>query len=440
MLNILSAFAEFERDLIRRRTRSGRLAVWKNNVKTIGSLPFGYARPDKEIIILKDKEKIYHDIVSLYLDQGYSIRDIAIKLKGEGIPSPSGKSPNWYGKTINDILKNPAYTGEAIQNRFKTNLYSGKSGQQYYGSSRDPKPEDEWIPMTFPQLISKERFDQIQARIEEQKRKPKKRHYGYEDHFLVDSLLYCGHCGARVRKQFTPTANFHYCCYWYSASPKDLEIFNRKKCPLHYHNAENIDYLIFYYVSELMADPQKFSTDWFKQSDIDELNVKCGNLRNRHKELLEILSNKFNRICSVKDPELKNRLQVEIDKEEEEYKINKRNLQIAEFELKSLDYKVNHLEEYQKRMKGSRRLQFSTYFKTKNQFQGFIFQLPFKEKKRIIEAVISPETNGKIFLENDPEIPDHFVLRYDFKLNIDKIEKIISNLNKSELFNNVDVG
>lgn len=437
MLNMLSTFAEYERGAIGKRTRSGRMAVWKNNIKTIGSLPFGYARPDKDIIILEDKAKIYHDIVSMYLDQGYSIRDIAVKLKNEGIPSPSGKSPNWYSKTINDILKNPAYKGEAIQNRFKTTLQKGKRGNQYYAATKDQRLENEWVTVNFPPLISEEKFDQIQARLDQQKRKPKKRHYGYEDHFIADSLLYCKYCGGKVRKQITPIANFRYCCHWYSTAHQELEIFNRKKCTLHLHDAEKIDEMILRYISDLLSNPQKFAKEWFKQSDIDELEAKLNNFKKRHNELQESLSDGFRRLTSAKDLEIKKIYQVEIEKIEKEFSENKRNLKNTETELRAILYKVNHFEEYQKKMNGSSK--FSTFFKTKDAFKTFIRQLPFKEKKRIIEAVVSPETGGKIFLENHPENSNDFDLEFDFKMDIDKVGKIITSLDKRSLLNIVDI-
>ena len=440
MLNILSAFAEFERDLIKGRTKSGRLAVWKSGAKTIGSLPFGYVRSNKEINVQEEKVEIYNQIVTLYLDQGYSLRDIANKLKNDGVPSPSGKSNNWFSMTISDILKNPAYKGEAYQNQFKAILHKGKNGSQYFASSNEQRPETDWIKVNFPPLISEERFNQIQLRIEAQKRKPKKRHYGNEEHFLADSVLYCKHCGAKVRKQFTPNANFHYCCYWYSASPKELKMMNRKKCKLHYHDAEKIDFRILDAISELMSSPNQFAKDWFKQSDIEELKEKVENLKNRNLEMRDALSKAFSHFNSVRDPELKRVYKDDIDKMEKDFLENKKNLQSFEMELKATNYKNDRLKEFKKRMKGGLRQQASTYFKIKNEFENFIFLLPFREKKRIIEAIISPENNGKIYLMNDPEDSSHFELDFDFKLDIDKIERIISSLNKNELLNKVDSG
>lgn len=42
MLQIMGAFAQFERDLIRSRTVAGRMKKWKNGEALMGRLPFGY--------------------------------------------------------------------------------------------------------------------------------------------------------------------------------------------------------------------------------------------------------------------------------------------------------------------------------------------------------------------------------------------------------------
>ena len=84
LLNILAAFAEFERSMIKDRTHNGRMRRWREGKGAIGSLPLGYKRSNGRIEIDNEGANLYHRIVSMYLYENYSFRDIAVKLAAEG--------------------------------------------------------------------------------------------------------------------------------------------------------------------------------------------------------------------------------------------------------------------------------------------------------------------------------------------------------------------
>jgi hypothetical protein len=122
------------------------------------------------------------------------MRDVCNILSEDGVPTPSssakkwktGKSKLWNNYTIQKILTSPAYKGEAIYNRFFHKESYGKNGDKYYmfADKNSPKPKEEQITIKFPPMISEERWNLIQARREQQKLKPKKRHKGYESNFF----------------------------------------------------------------------------------------------------------------------------------------------------------------------------------------------------------------------------------------------------------------
>jgi site-specific DNA recombinase len=140
ILNMLSTFSEFESGLIRQRTTSGRMSRWKSNESVMGSVLYGYTRDNKgKIIIHTENRKNYEKIISLYLDQNYAMRDIALKMKEEGIPSPVNSS-TWHTTMISDILKNQAYTGEIYYNRYEFQSRQSKSGKQYFTPTKKENP------------------------------------------------------------------------------------------------------------------------------------------------------------------------------------------------------------------------------------------------------------------------------------------------------------
>ena len=231
---ILGAFAEFERDVIKGRTDLGRQEKWKKQKTIIGSLPFGYKKINNLIEIDEQNAAIYDRIVSMYIDQNYSMKDIALVLTTEGIPIPtkSSKMTNlWNTSTIGDILKNEAYTGETYQNRYVFEAKkSKKSGRIYYSATKNIKDKSEWIKIVLPTIISKDRFEQIQKRIAHQKQKQKKYHYDNKNNFLAENILYCDYCGSKLSKRRAENKYLHYVCHWSRCSPSVLYLNGHKKC------------------------------------------------------------------------------------------------------------------------------------------------------------------------------------------------------------------
>ncbi|OPY88766.1 MAG: putative DNA-invertase from lambdoid prophage Rac [Smithella sp. PtaU1.Bin162] len=401
MLNMLSAFSELESGLIRERTNNGRMTRWKRNESIMGSVPYGYTRDNKgKITIHPENRKHYEKIISLYFDQNYAMKDIAIKMKEDGIPSP-GNSSTWYNATIRDILRNPAYTGEVYYNQFEFESRQSKSGKQYFTPIKKEKSHDHWISVKYPPLISKDRFDSIQSLIESKKKRPKKHHAGSEEKFMSENVLFCGYCGAKIKKTRTQINNFHYCCYWWETSEKERTISNHKKCSLHYVNADKVDEQIFYEIVNILSNPSEFAKAWNRDQGVDELKIKVERLRKRDNELKNKLKEGYKLITGTENAETKKIYTDLQSKDEVEHEGNLINLKNAENELNFVQNKVNRLKAFEEAFNSSnKRNKFSQYFSTKAKFAEFLYNIPFKEKKRLIEAVVSVETGGKCLIRH----------------------------------------
>ena len=188
MLQVVGAFAEFERSTIKSRFKEGRMSSWKNGKCHLGSLPFGY-KWNKELgVIEKDEaqKQIYNSVVRMYLDQHFPMLDIADKLNQEGVPTKS-KRGTWSRSVISKILRNPAYAGVVYYNQHK--FEAPNAIKNYSHKTGEIKSKEDWIRKEFPPLLSEEKWKAIQARIENQKIKPKKRHKGLEEKFLCENVL-----------------------------------------------------------------------------------------------------------------------------------------------------------------------------------------------------------------------------------------------------------
>jgi site-specific DNA recombinase len=106
--NIASA-AEFERDMIRQRTRMGlnELASdlkWPND-----SAPLGYELDSEGKLKIVDKEEdLVTEIFDLYIEER-SMPDVAIILNSRGLETQNGEE--WTARAVGDILRNEIYKG-----------------------------------------------------------------------------------------------------------------------------------------------------------------------------------------------------------------------------------------------------------------------------------------------------------------------------------------
>ena len=99
-----------------------------------------------------------------YLEQGATLGTIARRLTEGGVLTPTGKI-SWSRSTIRGILKNHAYVGNAYGHC--TYLAPAKSRRSPLapvgaGLTAKRRPEEEWIPVSVPEIVKRETFDLVQ--------------------------------------------------------------------------------------------------------------------------------------------------------------------------------------------------------------------------------------------------------------------------------------
>ncbi len=431
--------------------------------------PYAYRwdKPTKTIEVIPEEAKVYRKIVSLYIDQRLGMLDIAERLSKEGIPTPSakrksGRAKHWSSYTVRNILINPAYMGEAVHNR---HVYEATTGDKHYwANTKDEKPETEWVTVTYPPLINEQRWDQIQLRREQQKIQPKKHHKGYEEHFMAENVLVCGECGGKVVKHLKREkigARFYFTCYWKKANRKILAQSNRTRCILKYVDAEKIDHFIFSQISHVLSNPSRFATQWLKNPDASELQSRIKTLQTEEADREKRINRAYDLITETDDAKAVTHFKQRLKSDSGELKDIQRELKRRVEAFALIRHKTNKLAEFERCMKSlNRRKGMKLHFKTEAQFAAFLTNLPFAEKKRILEAVISPETGGKAILryptpfdildgEELRKIPkekrhqpltDHepFV-ELVFDLDLDRLENLITSLNHGGFLDKVSL-
>lgn len=465
MLSIFGAFAEFERKQTRKRTVEGRFEKWSKLESFMGQAPYGYEldKKSRKMVEIPEKKDIYLQIVSLYL-QGFSMSDIANTLTDKKVPTPSshrwkkGKSTRWNVYIIRKILIDPCYKGECTYNKYFH--IESKSEKQYSYRGKEEKPESLHITIKFPPFISEEKWDEIQKKREFNKKKPKKSHKKYENHFMAVNVIRCGECNSKMTKiKYTlkdGTPVFKYRCYWKHADTKKLITYNKERCILKTVDAELIDQEIFSYIVDAMVNPFKFAEKWLKDQNKDELISKQANLADlisvKEKELNKV----FTFIKGLENEDAIKRYTQLSEKDHNELSQLQSELKAIDKELNLIDSKVDRLAEFKKSIKNFNGNSYGSIKvdKHRRNIKEYLLNLPFKEKQRVIESIIG--TDGKCKIRHwrqsdllDPEIEYDYKkdeIIYDkpprvdmeFFIDLEIIEEIINSLNKDELLNKFD--
>ncbi|OPL09431.1 MAG: hypothetical protein AVO38_10915 [delta proteobacterium ML8_D] len=279
---ILAMFAEWELEVIREQMAENKLGRWSKHECFVGQPPYAYKwdKNENKLVLIPHEAEMYQRIVTMYLDQGFSFRDIAENLNSQGL---TAKRAKWSNVAVSYILKNPAYYGNLVVN---TRVYKKQKKSSILKRSKELKPANEHIEFPCPALISKTRWDQIQARIEFNKCKSKVKKYS-ADYWLRD-VLKCARCGAplkpaRSRIRNDGTFVRYYLCYWRRAAPADLRAAGKtQKCTLPYISAKQLEAKIWsdIIVSMTMNPKRKLGALFSakgRKSKVRALEMKAAN-------------------------------------------------------------------------------------------------------------------------------------------------------------------
>lgn len=154
-LQMLGSFAEFERNLINERTKSGRISTAKSGKYAGGKVPYGYSVADGKFIIDEQKAKIVRQMFQMYYEgksYGFIAKYInSLQKLSENDSGSSETYKKWCRTSICYILRNSSYTGLLS--------YDGKKEKNQIH-----------VKASIPAIVSKQLFNKVQA-LREQKRK-----------------------------------------------------------------------------------------------------------------------------------------------------------------------------------------------------------------------------------------------------------------------------
>ena len=372
-------FAEYERALILDRSRRGRLYKAKQgNPIVLPSLPYGYRRIKKEgqscVIVLEEEAKVIREIYYLYIHEALSLSGVAEKITKSGAQTRKG-GLNWDKATIRDILKNPTYLGTAHFG--KTEKCEGSSVHiRKYGSkvftkakyARKKRPQEDWIAISIPQMVSESDFEQAQERLKKNKALASR---NTKEPSLLQGLITCGICGQpfykRRKKQKDKTIGYYYCR---SRGSKKM-----KSCTNKSLRQDKIDNHIFQEVLSLLKTPTLIQ---------QELDRRAKEASNKDEiELREIIAKKEFAKLSHESDRLLDAYQSGVI----ELKELKRRNQSLNILKRDLEKELKGLQAV--KMEIDSRFEFGNLFEDiLNQMNNKANKLEFDEKRKLVRLLV----------------------------------------------------
>jgi site-specific DNA recombinase len=266
MKHVRAAVAEFERLKISERMVRGReLKVKAGSVLVNGRPPFGYRvieRDHKWALVVDEAEaQTVRLIFELYTrgdgdGERLSIYGIQQKLNHLGLPSPADVRPNkirkdrpwgeWSRASVGRILKAETYAGTWHWRKFDR-----ANGKQV------ALPEDDWVAVQVPPIISLETWEAAVARRSQNKVDARR---NVKEQYLLRRRTICGKCGSKMAaltvqrpRKTMPGLRLHkyYRCPAVGTIPS-ARPFN---CDLPHFRVEQVDEAVWGWVRGLLTDP-----------------------------------------------------------------------------------------------------------------------------------------------------------------------------------------
>jgi site-specific DNA recombinase len=448
MRTVLAGIAEFDRELIIEQMREGKISKLNKREIFIGEVPYGYrfVKEARKMEVDQEQRDVYKKIVDLYLNQGFSMNDVAIHLNQLNIKSPRGKT--WSNTGLNYILKNQVYyQGYLVVNKHQYKTNSSGSNRIYEKDENGKrvsalKNKKEWIEFPFPKITNKEEWDNIQKVIESNKTKAK--NIKYPDKFLAQGYIYCGECQEKGKreskvgishgnKRKDGTKPSYYRCSWAYASKKERQARNKKKCKLRPIKMDEVDEFVWHRMMGVLTRPEERLRDF-----IGNKKENKKKLLEKQKKVLSEIKKNTNRMKKCAD---------ELITFSESKNKNENSQSLLRAEMEKFDLKLEELKKTKENIakeigvfevdeKSIEDLDLSRY---RGKLQQCLYSLAGEEKKHILGILLN--IDGKIILINQrdrDEEGEEFGEMYvdcsiEFRLTPQKIYGVINYLRNKGL-------
>jgi site-specific DNA recombinase len=292
-------FAEYERAQITERCRRGKLHKAKQGSLTVlPNAPYGYRYiREKESGVARyelhqEESETVLRLFRMYGCEGRNLSDLCLYMTQRGI-KPRRSALGWDRETIRRILRNRAYIG--LAGFYKTEKSTGdsqrivrapKSGRtQVSKKARCNRPEEDWITLSVPVVVSEELYRIVQEKLNTAQRFASR---NTRNPSILQGVVVCGKCGASYYKKARVNAYTYYCC--------NHNLRKDKTCDNRSIRQKDLDDYVWAWIGSILRDPQLVEAEIKRRSAEDPdkkrtVERKMGLLREQNK--LETSRNKL---------------------------------------------------------------------------------------------------------------------------------------------------
>jgi DNA invertase Pin-like site-specific DNA recombinase len=294
---LVSEFAEYERDKIRRRTQAGTLrSVQSGNVTIGGGITvYGYDvvtvtalatdKTRRTLVINEAEAAVVRQVFEMYAG-GMTLYGIRDWLDEHKVPKPgkaaahrarSDRRNEWSHGTVNRILKNEAYTG-TWHYRKARNTKDPKTGKR----RNIPRPRSEWLAVAVPRIVSDELFTAVQQRREANKAQLGHQHRTF---YALGGMLTCGDCGKSITGIARSNERRYYRC-----AAKVLRKRYGIKCPSPMYRADQVEAAVWSWIKSLLLEPDMLrqALENYQQQQRDRVQPQLAMLDSTQARLGEV--------------------------------------------------------------------------------------------------------------------------------------------------------
>jgi site-specific DNA recombinase len=308
LLQVQGVFAEYERALIKERTRRGRIFAARQGRVSWGTAPYGYRYVRKtdttpQSVVIEEKEaEVVREMYRWLVEEQITSRAIQSRLNQRGVPSRKGRLAGWWQSAVMRVLANPMYKGEGYYNRQKRADARRPRGEHGFKDlrpgnlrSRALRPREEWIPVTVPAIIDSETWRLAQEQLTHNKERATRHNKKHE--YLLRSLLVCGHCGRRVQGSWMRNGGYYICPNRY---PKGMAL----TCKGRLIAVPRTDALVWDQVKAMLSNPDLLKTQYQRGRGDPAVNVKEDQERHRIERKLAALEREIQRLVDAYQAEV----------------------------------------------------------------------------------------------------------------------------------------
>lgn len=203
LLGMQGLIAEYEKAKILERTRRGKIHKAKQGILQSGVNIYGFRYIPKtkdqpgRYEIKEEEAEVIRLIFDLCANNQSSTSGIVRELTNRNI-SPSKGGIKWARSTVRYILRNEAYAGTAYYNKHyfieSVKIRTNVKYRKRIKNTKRLRPQEEWIPIPVPAIISKDLFSAAQKQLQQNQALAPRNNKKY--HYLLRGLLRCGNCGS----------------------------------------------------------------------------------------------------------------------------------------------------------------------------------------------------------------------------------------------------